>query len=524
MSAYDNPTIIKDDSAMAWATAFSGIGQAFTESFNTARREREAKEKEARLEAERKEKDRKEQALSKQILYSKNTAAISEEISSSRATLEKIGVSQTITDQLLGFKRQYLTKEGENNVVNMTEEVGKDKLDADAQYASEANALWSNATRMLGGGASQMQAIYNGDVGKTNAELREFIGDDDITRLKNAVISARSWSGKNTEQKLIYDINNPKAGMTVNIIAKNLAKDELELYISSVNPKIKNNNQFEDFIKSNPEVIKANSDGTYNIVYNEDVADKKSGEFYVDIPEPKKDTDLQTAGVYNDKDQLQDMFFEGPKYVNAQDNAGISKSEAIIKVPKRLVKMQDIDALIEKQVKINMKGLLGSKLQDMNALRGFMRLTGSGDTGVEDAKRLVTLPLEEQINILSKPIIDGYRTEIMRNNSIRQDKDGNYYQLDEMALKEFDANQGKTKTAGPTNKQLADQAKLQAEIKKVHNMQAGDKGRMEFGKNRVAHIDGAFIIETPGELQGEIIGSKDEVISFLQYGTYTPKK
>ena len=34
MSAYDNPTIIRDDSAMIWAQALGSAGQSFTESFN----------------------------------------------------------------------------------------------------------------------------------------------------------------------------------------------------------------------------------------------------------------------------------------------------------------------------------------------------------------------------------------------------------------------------------------------------------------------------------------------------------
>ena len=57
MSAYNNPTIIKDDSAMVWAEAFGSFGKSFTESFNVARKEREAKEKEAKLEAEKKAKE-----------------------------------------------------------------------------------------------------------------------------------------------------------------------------------------------------------------------------------------------------------------------------------------------------------------------------------------------------------------------------------------------------------------------------------------------------------------------------------
>ena len=45
MSAYDNPTIIKNDSAMVWAQATSGFAESFKQSFDAARKEKEAKMK-----------------------------------------------------------------------------------------------------------------------------------------------------------------------------------------------------------------------------------------------------------------------------------------------------------------------------------------------------------------------------------------------------------------------------------------------------------------------------------------------
>ena len=445
MSAYDNPTIIKNDAPMAWAQGIGSFAENFTQSFNQAKKEREAKEKEAKLDAERKEKDRKDLAISRQIYYSKNTAAISEEASKNRSDLKTKGVNQSIADQLVNFREQTQTKIGENNEVAAFSEVDKARLTNDAKYTSKVNTLWANASTMLGGGGAQVKAIYDGEIGKLNAERLEYIGDDDITRLTNAIIPSKLAADKNITSKLKYNVDNPDEGMQINTRVDGMTRAELETYISGVNPEITRKKEIDNFIKANKNSIEDNGNGTYNIIRNEDIADRKTGEFYVIIPEPKKDTDLQTAGIYNDKDQLQDVFFEGPKYVNAQGNAGISTSEALVKVPKRLVKMKDINTLIEKQVRTNIKGLLNSELQDMNKLRGFMRMTGSGGTGVEDAKNLVTKGLDEQVEKLSAPIIESYKLELMRNNNIRQDKDGNYYQLDEMALKEFDTKQNKTK-------------------------------------------------------------------------------
>lgn len=517
MSAYDNPTIIKDDSAMAWATGFAGIGQAFTESFNTARKEREAKEKEARLEAEKKEKDRKDLAISRQIFYSKNTAQISEDASKSRNDLEKKGVNQSISNQLLSFYEQSQTKIGENNADAAFSEIDKTRLTNDAQYASTANTLWANANTMLGGGGSQIKAIYDGEIGKLNADSIEYIGDDDITRLKNAIIPSKLGLDKNITSNLDYDINDLGKGMKVNIKADKITRAELETYISGVNPEIKRNG-IDNFINSNKGTIEDNGDGTYNILSSEDVADRKSGEFYVVIPDPKKDKDLQTAGIYNDKDQLQDVFFEGPMYVNAQGNAGISKNEALVKVPKRLVKMEDINTLIKKQVETNIKGLLASDLQDMNKLRGFMRKTGSGGTGVEDAKNLVTKDLDIQVNTLSKPIIDSYKLDLMRNNNIRQDKDGNYYQLDEMALKEFDSKQKETKISARDQKNIDKAEDWDKLLTRIKDIDVGTRDDFEFGKKKVSYDGKRFRIETPGSNAGRTFDTKEQVVAYLRSG------
>jgi hypothetical protein len=526
MSAYDNPTIIKDDSAMIWAQSLGNIGQSFTESYNIARKEREAKEKEARLEAERKEKDRKDLAISRQIFYSKNAAAISEENSKNRSNLQKKGVNQSITDQLLGFYEQSQTKIGENTADATFSEIDKTKLVNDAKYASQVNTLWANANTMLGGGGAQVKAIYDGEIGKLNAERLEYIGDDDITRLTNAIIPSKLASDKNIVSNLKYNIDNPDEGMQVNTRVDGMTRAELETYISGVNPEITRKKEVDNFIKSNKNSIEDNGNGTYNIIRNEDIADRKTGEFYVIIPEPKKDTDLQTAGIYNDKDQLQEVFFEGPMYVNAQGNAGISKNEALVKVPKRLIKMEDINTLIEKQVNTNIKGLLGSELQDMNKLRGFMRMTGSGGTGVEDAKNIVTKGLDEQVKVLSAPIIESYKLELMRNNNIRLDKDGKYYQLDEMALKEFDSNQSKNRTrGGMTAAQAKAEANLENTIQRVWDMQPNGTGNFK-GVNgvKVSHSMGNFIIETPGDVKGQIFETKQDVVEYLKNGSYNPKQ
>jgi len=527
MSAYDNPTIIKDDSAMAWATGFAGIGQAFTESFNAARKEREAKEKEARLEAEKKAKEDRELIISRQKFYSENTAKVSEDASKTGASLEKAGVKPNIAKGLVDFRFKAQTKIGNYNEEAAYTELPKGRAEEAAKFNENFNNLWTWSTQMVGGGASQMQAIANGDIGKINADNIEYIGDDDISRLQRAVISTKGSAGM-VSADLVYDLDKlEETGMSINMNTKNISKEELENYIRGVNPNIiSDKDGLQTFINKNSNAIQSNADGTYNIIYDQKVDGEKTGEFYVIVPDAKKEKDLETAGIYGNGDKLQESFFKGPEYVKAEGNAGISTSEATVKVPRREIDMDAVDKLLTKQANVRITGLLASELRDMNKLRGFGRKIGAWGAGTEEAKKFVKMSTDDQVKELSKYIIDGYRADIMRDNNIRFDKKENkYYQLDEMALKEFDTKQKSGSTTTAEDKKAAEkETQLKTEIKKVYDMKSEDTGRMEFGKNKVAHIGGAFIIETPGELQGEIIGSKEEVVSFLKYGTYSPKK
>lgn len=450
MSAYDNPTIIRDDSAMAWAQATSGFAPSFTESFNVARKEREAKEKEAKLDAERKAKEAKELVISRQKFYSENTARASEDASKTGASLEKMGVKPNIAKGLVDFRFKAQTKIGNYNEEAAFTELPKGKAEEAAKFNENFNNLWSWSTQMIGGGASQMQAIANGDIGKTNARNIEYVGDDDISRLQRAIISTKGSSGM-ASADLIYDLDKLDEGMSISMNTKNISKEELENYIRGVNPNIiSDKDGLQNFINKNSNAIQTNTDGTYNIIYDQKVDGEKTGEFYVIIPDAKKEKDLQTAGIYDNRDQLQESFFKGPQYVKAEGNAGISTSEATVKVPKREIDMTAVDKLLTKQANVTIEGLLASELRDMNKLRGFGRSIGAWGAGTEEAKKFVKMDTEDQVNMFSKYIIDGYRTDIMRDNNIRFDKEENkYYQLDEMALKEFDIKQGKPSKGTP---------------------------------------------------------------------------
>jgi hypothetical protein len=72
---------------------------------------------------------------------------------------------------------------------------------------------------MVGGGGSQMQAIANGDIGKTNARNIEYRGNDDISRLQRAIISTKGSAGL-VSADLVYDIDKMEDGVSINMNTK----------------------------------------------------------------------------------------------------------------------------------------------------------------------------------------------------------------------------------------------------------------------------------------------------------------
>jgi hypothetical protein len=516
MSAYDNPTIIKDESAMAWATGFAGIGQSFVESYKTAKKEREAKEKEERLEAERKAKENRELTISRQKFYSENTARASEDASKTGASLDKAGVKPNIGKVLVDLRFKGETKKGVYREKATFEVLKTGEAEEAAKFTENFDKYWSDLNKMVGGGASQMQAIANGDIGKTNAQNIEYIGDDDISRLQRAVISTKGSSGL-VNADLIYDLDKlEETGMSINMSTQNISKEELENYIRGVNPNIiSDKNTLQTFIDKNSDAIQANNDGTYNIIYNQKVDGEKTGEFYVIVPDAKKEKDLQTAGIYDNKDQLQESFFKSPQYVKAEGNAGISTSEATVKVPKREIDMTIVDKLLTKQVNVTIEGLLATELGDMNKLRGFGRKIGAWGAGTEAAKEFVKMNTKDQVDMLSKYIIDGYRADIMRDNNIRFDKKNNtYYQLDEMALKEFDTKQKGTTTED--KKAAEKEAEWQGVLKTIKDIELGDIKDINFNGKKVSYDRKNFRVSTSGGNLLRKFDTKEEVIEYLR--------
>jgi hypothetical protein len=237
MSAYDNPTIIRDDSAMIYAQMLGTAGQTFTESFKTARKEREAKEKEERLEAEKKAKESKEVQLNKQLYSSNTIKLINAETEQTRTDLSKVGAPPPITDQAVKFELAFKNIFGENAQKIKFDEVTPEFIEADAKLQSEYNTVDANLKRIIGEGGSQVKEGAEGALNQTNASARYFRGGTNAQRLRELAAFNGFVLNKDITPDLVYDKKNFK-GAALDVKITGYDTNKLKTAMGTIDPNV----------------------------------------------------------------------------------------------------------------------------------------------------------------------------------------------------------------------------------------------------------------------------------------------
>lgn len=436
MSAYDNPTIIKNDAALIWGQAAGGFAESFKQSFDAAKKDREAKAKES-----------KEAQLNKQLYASNTIKLINAEAEQSRTDLTKAGAPSTITDQVVNFSLEIKNMIGENDEKIKFDEVDNAFIENNAKLQSEYNNIDANMKRMLGEGGSQIKAGAEGVLNQTNISNIEFRGNTDAQRLREFATYNSSVLNKDITPALVYDKNKLSNGVKINIKTTGYNEDKLKNAMKAINPSVAANDEnWQTFIKEAKEegileeTIGEDNKKNYTIIYDKPINAKTRGDFYVTVPEAMKAKDLETAGIYDNKGGLYDSFLGSVNYIAAENNAGLKKSEYEAKIESRTVKMDDMMALVEKKVNANIAGMLSVDFTDTDKLRGFMTSLEMG-TSQKMVDEFLKKPLAEQIKELSGPIIKKYKDQIIKDNNIVKTKDKSgkeiYAQVDRADVTKF---------------------------------------------------------------------------------------
>ena len=146
MSAYDNPTIIKDDSALIWGQMAGGISESFMQSFNAARQRRDAEIKAK----EEREKDAKDQILSNQVFLSKSQYNSQAKMAQADEELKKVGVDSGGIDMYNKFTISTGEIIGENDLSVARVVQSKEELTAKKAYSSQVASADTNLKNVMG--------------------------------------------------------------------------------------------------------------------------------------------------------------------------------------------------------------------------------------------------------------------------------------------------------------------------------------------------------------------------------------
>jgi len=517
MSAYDNPTIIRDDSAMIWAQMLGTAGQTFTKSFNIARKEREAKEKEAKLDAERKAKEEKEQAINNQIYSSEERYKYQTRMAKIDDGLVKAGVSSDGTELVNGFLVSIGEINGKNKVEIKTKVLSKEDLDKKNAYAAQAAKGEENLVRVAGGLYSQAQAIRNGELNENNISNVKFKGDNILDQTLNRVTAfALAYPDNDkTTKRLDYDANGDPSKITLNVTSKIGDYNTLLKTFKDTNPGV---SQEEIDTKINEGIskgfiVKGDND-QYSVNFKKDINSDYDGELYTKIPEIKYGEAPVTAGVYSKETdtEVSTIYMKPTEYIDVEGNANLSQAQGTVKYQRTPIDIEAIRLSLKPSLQAKAEGLIASSFQDPDTADGILAKLGFGTN--YQSKEFAKLDLTTKVNLLASKMEKNEVDNIIKKSQLTL-VDGKYYKMDPQSIKIFNEESkkgggGKSKAAKPTFDEVSS---------RVYAIQPGGAPDDFTWGNKKVSFDGInFVINSAGPNKDMAFSTKEEVINYLKTG------
>jgi hypothetical protein len=516
MSAYDNPTIIKNDAALIWGQAAGGFAESFTQSYAAAKKEREAKEKEAKLDAEKRAKESEQLLLNIQRtnaeIQNQNAADASKTFSEVPKTLDTT-LSTTFNNDVVEFGKIF----GEADVKNQTVVVGADVKDV---LAKKPIYLKARQNVIAGFGAWTDQAnSYDEAIQKDGSDVA-IVGKTPVERLTNFFTLKGS---------------NPKNVMS-STVTKDLKwnKENPSEAIVSVSKKFDNEQQLIDSLKifdpfAAPEEYKKmieesigkgitkNADNSYTLNFKQDLGSGTwDGIFYVKVPPVTTGDELKNSNISNEKNEISTKYIQNTTTLPAENYKPEQKGYKGYWTGTKINSIQ-IKEDLRPVIQARMAGLLESDLKDPNVLQGF--LTNKLKLGNYSAADFNIMSYDEKLSFLTSQAVD-----LEFNNKVGSmlTKVGNEYYLgNPKDVNEVNLNPKVAGGGGTTTAQEKEAVNLNENIKSVWDTKAEDTGSYKGNKGTaVVHENGRFIITAPEKLKDKQIGTKAQVVKFLEDGKY----
>lgn len=440
MSAYDNPTIIKDDSAMAWAQATGGFAESFKQSFDIAKKDREAKEKEAKLEAEKKEKESKDLLINIQRTNAEiqNTNAI--DLNRTVGELPKT-LAPTLSSQFGEYVRTFGEKFGEADVKNQTTVVGEDVKNVLAKKPIYLKTR-QNVINTFGGVTDNVNT-YDENFQGDGSDVAVY-GFTPIEKMANFYtmkgLNPKNAMSSKTTKKLNWDEDDPSKA-TLSVSTKFDSMGELKQALGKW-ALGKTTEQLDEMITGAGKDITKNKDGTYSLNFEKPVGDGSwDGTFYTKLPPVLSGEEFKNAQIVDEKNNFSTKYLLNTTNIAAK---GYDSKKPGVKGywQGTEIDMVNVEKDLRPVVQARMEGLLNADFRDINVLQGF--LTNKLLLGTEATSLILNeKDYNKKVELLTN---QAMKVEIAKKmgNSLHEikTKDGvKYYFGDKDKIQDIDQNQ-----------------------------------------------------------------------------------
>jgi hypothetical protein len=519
MSAYDNPTIIKNDAALIWGQAAGGFAESFTQSYAAAKKEREAREKEARLEAEKAVEKKKQQDIADQVFISESRYKEQERLSKIDAGLEKLNVSPSGVALFNEYYSSTGKVQADNDYEINATVIGKDKANLYADYAAKRSTGTANLERVTGALYSQADAIRTGKINDTNIKKFRYKGDNIIDQAINRTttmalafpddektIKNLKYDAKGDPSKIRLEVSTNVGGwndLVKNIRDANLSIDEKEV-----------ENQINEEIKKPNGRIKLDDKGNYTINYISEINDKEEGTLYVEIPELNYVESAVKAGVYSKAtdDNISNIYLKPMQFIDLEGNANLSAEQGKVMYKRTPVDMKGIENNLKPQLLAQAEGLIGSYMQDPTTADGI--LVDLGFPNNYYSKNFAKLGTQAKATAIAEKLLEKEKQNIIIKSQLKE-INGEYYKMDADDIRIFNEESkkgggGKSKAAKPTFDEVSS---------RVYAIQPGGAPDDFTWGNKKVSFDGInFVINSAGPNKDMAFSTKEEVINYLKTG------
>ena len=398
MSAYDNPTIIKDNSGMIYAQGIAKIGENFNKAMaDNAARALEEKKYEAKL-----KKETEKNQLAIQTTSINQTLANQKEVG---AAVDKIpAVDSALTNQ---FKTQFseLKKiEGENNTKAAFSVLTPEELSANNKFSESVAAYKDKTVPTLA--AMQVNVTEWGSLGPRDRLNKAFFG---ATRLDRKISEITCYSSdpnnydyKDKVTKTLYKEDDNPANPGLEVITKvDPAKDLAGFTKEEIDAEAK---------KKDGRIIYDETTGQYAVRFKQKLGTTTwDGNFYHTIPEvPDSDKiwGKTQANIVNEKGELNNNFIINPgnPVITKEKIKDFPNKENLVETT--YLNMPAISGNAKMYYDAGARALLNSDLKDMAQLQAFLqnKLNRGNETLEEWVKQYPTAKAQE--DFVSKKLFE----------------------------------------------------------------------------------------------------------------------